>query len=97
MCPKQLLTLVLFSWATSLAAAELRIPAFTAYTLPNAEGARISQRGGVTRWSDPASERQLVRPLPADGEISAKVTLRLPRRRVQAQADRGRPVPRTAR
>lgn len=37
-----------------LAAEELRVPAFTAYALPDANGARISERDGVTRWTDPA-------------------------------------------
>ena len=30
--------------------AELRIPAFTAYIHPNVNGARVSERGGVTGW-----------------------------------------------
>ena len=79
MCPKQLLTLVLFFWATSLAAAELRVPAFTAYTLPNAEGARISERSGVTRWTDPALSVNWYGRFQQTGEVTAKVELRLPK------------------
>ncbi len=45
--------LVLSLGVVTARAAELRIPAFTAYTLPDAEGARISQRNGITRWTNP--------------------------------------------
>ncbi len=79
MCRKQLLTLILFSWATSLAAAELRVPAFTAYTLPNAEGARILERSGATRWTDPALSVNWYGRFQQTGEVSAKVVLRLPK------------------
>lgn len=39
---------------SSASAAELKVPAFTAYTLPDANAARISERGGVRNWTDPA-------------------------------------------
>ena len=34
--------------------AELRIPAFTAYVLPNPQGARIREPQGITLWKDPS-------------------------------------------
>ncbi|MCY2953657.1 MAG: DUF3472 domain-containing protein [Planctomycetota bacterium] len=70
--------LVLGMWAAALSAAELRVPAFTAYTLPDAEGARISRRSGVTRWTDPALTVNWYGQFKQTGEISAKVLLRLP-------------------
>ncbi len=45
------------SISPAVRAAELRIPAFTAYSVPDAEGIRISERGGASRWSD--SEQSL--------------------------------------
>jgi hypothetical protein len=62
----------------ALSAAELRVPAFTAYTLPDAEGTRISQRTGVARWTDPALSVNWYGQLKQAGEISARVMLRLP-------------------
>lgn len=64
--------------AFTLAAAELRIPAFTAYTLPDAEGTRISERGGVTRWTDPALTVNWYGQCKQPGALTAKVVLRLP-------------------
>lgn len=59
-------------------AAELRVPAFTAYTLPDPEGARISQRGGVTRWTDPAISVNWYGQFKQAGDVSARLVLRLP-------------------
>jgi hypothetical protein len=72
-----LLGLALCAWTAS--AAELRIPAFTAYTLPDAEGARVSQREGVTRWTDPALSVNWYGQFKHAGEVTAKVVLRLPK------------------
>lgn len=58
--------------------AELRIPAFTAYTLPDAEGARISERGGVTRWKNPAISVNWYGQFTNQGTLKARMTLRLP-------------------
>jgi hypothetical protein len=62
-----------------LPAAELRVPAFTAYTLPDADGARISQRSGVTRWTDPAITVNWYGEFKQAGDLAAKVLLRLPK------------------
>ncbi len=65
--------------STACFAAELRVPAFTAYTLPDAEGARISERRGVTRWTDPAISVNWYGQLQQTGELTARVALRLPK------------------
>jgi hypothetical protein len=72
------LTLAFATLAVSISAAEIRVPAFTAYTLPDAEGARISQRSGVTRWTDPALTVNWYGQIKTAGELTAKVALRLP-------------------
>lgn len=54
------------------------MPAFTAYTLPAADGARISERSGITRWTDPALSVNWYGQFKQTGELSAKVMLRLP-------------------
>ncbi len=63
---------------SSATAAELKIPAFTAYTLPDANGARISERGGVRNWTDPGLSVNWYGQINAPGSLSAKLTLRLP-------------------
>jgi hypothetical protein len=55
----------------------LRIPAFTAYTLPDADGARISERSGVTRWTDPEQSVNWYGEFKHVGKLSAKLRLRL--------------------
>ena len=64
--------------ASAAIAAELRVPAFTAYTLPDADGTRISERSGVTRWTDPALSVNWYGEFKQTGELTAKITLRLP-------------------
>lgn len=71
-----LFALVILTSGTPLAAGELRIPASTAYTLPDAEGARIS-RSGVTRWTDPAISINWYGQFKRTGDITARIVLRL--------------------
>ena len=59
-------------------AAELRIPAFTAYMLPNPESARISEARGVTNWDDAAQTVNWYGQFKSPGEFTANVELRLP-------------------
>lgn len=59
-------------------AEELRIPAYTAYAMPDAEGARISQRGGVTRWTNPETKIVWFGEFKRTGEITARLALKLP-------------------
>ena len=58
--------------------AELTIPAFTAYTLPNPDGARISERAGITGWNDPTLSVNWYGEIKQAGDLTAKVTLQLP-------------------
>ncbi len=63
---------------SSAAAAELKVPAFTAYTLPDANGARISERGGVRNWIDPDLSVNWYGQIQTPGSLTAKLSLRLP-------------------
>ncbi|MHB8953462.1 MAG: DUF3472 domain-containing protein [Pirellulaceae bacterium] len=72
-----LLTFVLVLPAVPLMAAELRVPAFTAYTLPDAEGARISERSGVTHWTDPTVNVNWYGHFQQTGDVAVKIELRL--------------------
>ena len=65
--------------ASSAVAAELRVPAFTAYTLPDADGTDISEHSGVTQWADPALSVNWYGAFKQTGELTAKLTLRLPK------------------
>jgi hypothetical protein len=58
---------------------ELRVPAFTAYMQPDAEGAHVSQRGGVRRWIDPSASVNWYGEFKQSGEITARIALRLPK------------------
>lgn len=64
--------------APRAAAAELTVPAFTAYTLPNADAARISPRGGVTRWTDPNQTINWYGQFAQTGAVTARLVVRLP-------------------
>ncbi|MCL4789146.1 MAG: DUF3472 domain-containing protein [Verrucomicrobia bacterium] len=69
------LVVALAGWSV---AAELRVPAFTAYLEPNAEGARVSQRSGVTRWNDPGIKVVWFGEFKRAGELTARLVLKLP-------------------
>ena len=58
--------------------AELRIPAFTAYLSPDADGARVSERSGITRWQNPTLKVEWFGEIRTPGKLEATVTLRLP-------------------
>ncbi|HEX5221573.1 MAG TPA: DUF3472 domain-containing protein [Verrucomicrobiae bacterium] len=60
------------------ARAELQIPAYTAYLSPDADGARVSQRSGITRWQNSGVKVEWFGQFKATGKLDAKVTLRLP-------------------
>ena len=42
--------MICFAWPAN--ADELRVPAFTAYMLPNPDSAKMSEASGITRWMD---------------------------------------------
>ncbi|HQX53298.1 MAG TPA: DUF3472 domain-containing protein [Planctomycetaceae bacterium] len=56
---------------------ELRIPAFTAYMLPDPNSTRISEKHGVTRWTDAAQSVNWYGKFAETGELTAKVELQL--------------------
>jgi hypothetical protein len=62
----------------SVALAELTSPAFTAYVEPKADGARVSERSGITRWTDPAQHVSWFGELQETGKVTCSVSLRLP-------------------
>ncbi|MBL9139959.1 MAG: DUF3472 domain-containing protein [Verrucomicrobiales bacterium] len=64
--------------ASSLDAAEQRIPAFTAYLLPNPDGARISESSGLTRWQGPDLSVNWYGFFTNAGMVNARLALRLP-------------------
>ena len=56
---------------------EIKVPAFTAYTLPDASAVRISEEHGITHWDDPSQTVNWYGRFKAAGEIHAKVLVRL--------------------
>ena len=54
---------------------ELRVPAFTAYMLPNPESARISEQKGVTLWNDPTQSVNWYGKFETTGELKLKSEL----------------------
>ena len=65
--------------ALPVSAEEIRIPAFTAYMLPNPDAARISEASGVTKWTDAAQSVNWYGKFSTTGELAARVQLRLPK------------------
>jgi hypothetical protein len=68
----------LLNAALPCAQAELRVPAFTAYLAPDVEGARVSERAGITRWQDPGLKVLWFGEFKETGEIRCRLALRLP-------------------
>lgn len=64
--------------ATTVRSAELQIPAFTAYTLPSPDSPRVSERNGVSGWTDPAHTVHWYGRIAAPGALQARLRLRLP-------------------
>ncbi|HYV35130.1 MAG TPA: DUF3472 domain-containing protein [Gemmataceae bacterium] len=59
--------------------AELRVPAATAYLSPNAEGAQVSAKRGITGWRDPKVKVLWFGDIKSPGKLVASVALRLPK------------------
>jgi hypothetical protein len=59
-------------------AAQLRIPAFTAYLDPDVRGARVSTRSGITGWNDPELKVLWFGEIKIPGRLDCSVALRLP-------------------
>lgn len=56
----------------------LRVPAFTAYVEPKANGARVSERAGITGWTDPDARISWFGQLSTTGSLHCVVELQLP-------------------
>lgn len=77
---KRTLLTAVCTLATALfAVAELRVPAFTAYSSPNANALRIGAPTGVTGWTDPSQQVQWFGEIKNPGALTASVVLRLPK------------------
>jgi hypothetical protein len=76
---KQFALAVLLGFATLAPLhAELRVPGFTAYFDPDPEGARVSEKSGVTRWKDPAIKVLWFGEIKTPGKLECALQLRLP-------------------
>ena len=60
------------------AQAQLRVPAFTAYLEPDPEGARVSERSGITGWTDPSLKVLWFGDIKTPGKLECSLELRLP-------------------
>ena len=70
---------LLLGLALSLgASAELRVPAFTAYLEPDANGAGVSQSNGVSGWHDSGLRVSWFGELKSAGKLTASLSLKLP-------------------
>ena len=66
--------------ATALVArAEIRVPAFTAYSIPDAQRIRISSRAGVSDWKDPGQQVVWYGDFKNTGGLTASLVLKLPK------------------
>lgn len=68
----------LIALGTATTAAELGVPAFTAYLEPDVSGARVSPRSGLTGWNDPALKVLWFGEIKTPGKLDCSVALRLP-------------------
>src|ERR1039457_5257134 len=57
--------------------AQLRVPACTAYLDPDPDGARVSQRSGISGWQDPALKVLWFGELKHPGGLECSLVLRL--------------------
>ncbi|HEX3798526.1 MAG TPA: DUF3472 domain-containing protein [Verrucomicrobiae bacterium] len=79
---KSLLILSLLLLALRPAQADLRVPAFTAYVLPNPGGVSVSERDGVTHWTNPQLSLNWYGHFSQTGQVTAKIAVRLPKNTV---------------
>jgi hypothetical protein len=71
-----LLTLFLFAFCG--AQAQLRVPAFTAYLDPDPDGARVSERSGISEWTEPSLKVLWFGDIKTPGKLDCSIELRLP-------------------
>lgn len=70
--------LCLLLLAVISARAELRVPAFTAYFDPNPNGGRVSEKKGITGWTDPMVKILWFGEIKTSGVLECAVALKLP-------------------
>lgn len=63
--------------SSNFASAQLRVPAFTAYIQPNANGARVTEEQGITRWRNPEQTINWYGKFAETGELTVKVEVTL--------------------
>jgi len=56
----------------------VRVPAFTAYLEPDPDGARVSQRSGISDWTDPSLKVIWFGDIQSPGQLNCSLLLRLP-------------------
>src|SRR5580658_3493419 len=76
--PASLAVMALFLAALCAARGEVRVPAFTAYLEPDPDGASISERSGLSNWTDPALKVLWFGDIKSPGKLDASLLLRLP-------------------
>lgn len=75
---KRALTLAIALAVTLSAQAELRVPAFTAYLEPDVRGASVTEKSGITKWTDPALKVLWFGEIKTPGKLDCSLALRLP-------------------
>jgi Domain of unknown function (DUF3472)/Domain of unknown function (DUF5077) len=73
------LLLLLSLFALQPARAALRVPAFTAYLDPTDGRARISERNGITGWTDPTQKILWFGQIKNPGRLDCAIAVRLPK------------------
>lgn len=73
----KLTTLACLATAVVAGAAEVRIPASTAYLDPDVDGARVSSRSGITGWKDPGLKVLWFGNIQTPGQLECALILRL--------------------
>ncbi len=71
------LFMIMLAALAGQAVGALRVAAYTAYLEPDVRGARVSERSGVTRWTDPAVKVLWFGQIETPGTLDGAVALRL--------------------
>jgi hypothetical protein len=69
---------LLFLLFALTAHAELRVPAFTAYTDPDPNAARVSERSGLSGWAEKGQEVSWFGDLKTPGKLAVALAIKLP-------------------
>ncbi|MDI6451369.1 DUF3472 domain-containing protein [Anaerobaca lacustris] len=74
---KSYLLVIVLAVLAGPAVGAMRVPGYTAYLEPDMRGARVSERSGVTRWTDPAVKVLWFGQIKTPGTLDGAVTMRL--------------------